>query len=441
MERACMSYLKQWLTSSIRKPLVIQGARQVGKTWLVRHFAETTGKELIEINLEERSDLTQFFFETDEPQEIVASIGKKLGIEIDPYESILFIDEIQQEPEFIAQLRWFYEDMPELPVITAGSLLNFAFGVAPISMPVGRISFMYVEPLSFIEFLLALERDQLVELIQTYTWGEKINIGIHEELMRLFKEYVYVGGLPKAVKNWAENFSEAEVNKTHHAIIERYRIDFRKYSERIDSKRLDEVFDAVPRLLGKKFVYRSVNPEADLRTIKKSLQLLCKAHVCHNVTCASVEDGMRGISKRARKVISIDAGLCSYQLGMSLRDLRHLNNGIAEQVVGQLLRTIIPFYVEPKLFYWARSGGAEIDYIIQHKGRVVPVEVKEDSAGALKSLHRFMRLKELLLACRVYSGLPSITDMSVKDTQGYQVNYQLRSIPFYLLSELPRLLD
>ena len=424
----------------------------MGKTWIVRHFAETVGKNLIEVNLEKYPKL-ESVFSPNEPEEIIKRLNGALEIKINPSECILFIDEIQAAPSLFTKLRWFAEDMSELPVIAAGSLLEFILGSQDFSMPVGRISYMHLEPLSFEEFLLAHHRNELVTQLKEFTWRNGLSDFTHEKLMSLFREYLIIGGMPAAVQAWLESQSFSDVSQVHHDILLTYRDDFGKYSGRMPPARLNEVMTKVPRNLGKKFVYSSVNLEERVPVIKEALDLLCKAKVCHRIYATSSNGVPLGaeILQQYFKVILLDVGLCSADLGLTLIEVESIHEidlinkgGIAEQVVGQLLRTITPFYQEPALYYWVntdKNASAEIDYVIQHGSKIIPVEVKAGSVGSLKSLHLFMRLKKSALAVRINSAPASTTIINLKDTQGNPVSYELRSIPFYLIGELPRLLE
>jgi len=452
MHRESLEFLQKWLVSKRRKPLVIRGARQVGKTWLVRHFAQSEGKQLVEINFEKTPEIAELF-DSNNPHVIIRKIEQQLEIKIDPSTSLLFLDEIQEKPELYAKLRWFYEDMPSLPVITAGSLLEFILEEYVMSMPVGRISFLFLEPLSFIEFLHAHKRESLIELIRNYTWDNTIPMIMHTELMRLFKEYVFIGGLPEAVFHWVQDQSLNTVKDVHRDLLGTYRNDFNKYKSTIKPALLNEVLDAVPSMLGKKFVYSHVESDAPTSKIKEALSLLCMARISHKVRCSRANGVPLGaeINNLFSKVILLDVGLCSAMLDLkynTLEDIQELNlinkGGIAEQVVGQLLRAAEPFNLEPKLYYWLRAergSDAEIDYIVQHHTTILPIEVKAGSSGSLESLHLFMKLKGLTKAARICSRPPEINDISIKDSDGNDITYQLRSIPFYLVSELRRLLD
>lgn len=452
MKRTCLTFLENWLSSTTRKPLVIRGARQVGKTWLVRHLAQVQKRKLIEINFERSPQFASLFLPND-PRQILLNLSAAFNEHIDSKESLLFLDEIQVAPALLAKLRWFAEDLPELPVIAAGSLLEFVLGKHSFSMPVGRINYMHLEPFSFEEFLLASHKQFLFDYLDTYHWQTEIPQAIHEQLLNLFKEYLIVGGMPTAVASWINKRSLQEINQIHHNLMATYRDDMAKYSGRLATERLEEVMMAIPKLLGEKFVYTKVNPSIQTPAIKQALDLLCKARICHRVMgCTANGVPLAAeILDRYLKVIFLDVGLCSAALGLSLdqlylvEELTLINKGgIAEQVVGQILRTLVPPYIEPALYYWhreERNSSAEIDYIFQHRNSVIPLEVKAGTTGSLKSLHLFMKLKGLPIAVRVNSDIPSRTEVEVKDHQGSEIRYTLLSLPFYLLGQLHRFLE
>ncbi len=450
MQRSCLEFLQNWLELTDRKPLVIRGARQVGKTWIVRNLAQINHKKLIELNFEKKPELSSLFISND-PQQIILNLSAIFG-EITAENSILFLDEIQAAPELLAKLRWFAEDLPGLPVLAAGSLLEFVLAQHSFSMPVGRINYMHLEPMSFLEFLAAKNQNSLIDYIKNYNLDLIMPTIIHSKLTDFFKEYIVIGGMPQAVYSWVTQSSLQVVNQIHNDLLATYRDDFNKYNGRLAIERLDEVLISIPFYLGQKFIYSKVNPAIQSTTIKQALELLCKSRVCHKIL-GSAGNGVplaAEIQEKYLKLIFLDVGLCSALLGLSfdklnLKELNLINKGgLAEQVVGQLLRTIVPVYIDPALYYWHRNekgASAEIDYLIQFQNKVVPVEVKAGSTGGLKSLHLFMGLKQLDLAVRVNSDLPSKTPVKVKDQAGSLVQYTLVSVPYYLLSELRRILD
>lgn len=455
MDRQAIHPLTDWLQSASRKPLLIRGARQVGKTWLVRRLAELHQKKLIELNFEKRPEYRKFFSSND-PKEVLLYLEAALQTRIEAETSLLFLDEVQAAPELISKLRWFAEDLPALAVIATGSLLEFTLCHYPYSMPVGRIGYLYLEPFSFEEFLIALGRESLLEYLRTITikpqQNEIISEPIHDLAMMLFKEYLFVGGLPAAVASWAERRSLIDIHEIHQNLLSTYRDDFSKYADRLPHARLEDVFMAIPRMLGKKFIYSHVNKEAHLQPLKQALELLLKAKLCNKVR-ASAGNGVplaAEVKENFFKIVFLDTGLVSSLLGLKIQEwldcqeILLVNQGaLAEQVVAQQLRTIEPFYIEPSLYYWAReekTASAEIDYLLQHQGQIIPVEVKAGSTGQLKSLHLFMALKKLPLAVRIQSAMPTLTPIQFQTQLQSTAHYQLLSIPFYLVGQLPRLL-
>lgn len=452
MERTRFVDLRNWFYSADRKPLVIRGARQVGKTWLARQLAQVVDLCLIEFNFEEKKqDIS--LFRTNDPHTTLQEIGASRNITIKPENSLLFLDEIQVVPDLLAKLRWFAEKMPELAVIATGSLLDFTLEKHTFSMPVGRIGYLYLEPLSFEEYLIAKKMSGLIKYIREYSINTPVPDSIHDQLMTLFKEYIIIGGLPAAVSNWISENSLVKVSKIQHDLITSYRDDFGKYRGRLNIDRLEDVMMSIPRQLGNKFSYTLVNPNIQSSSAKQALELLNKARVSHQVKSSHANGVPLGAETNDKffKEIFIDVGLSSTQLGLNLSEVQSAaeidlinKGGIAEQLVGQLLRTVCPYYVDPSLYCWIRhtpSSNSEIDYLIQHNSKIIPIEVKAGTTGTLKSLHYFMEIKGLNIAVRINSDRPSVVKVEMKDTLGNPVRYTLLSIPFYLLGQIHYLLD
>ncbi|HSW70204.1 MAG TPA: AAA family ATPase [Gammaproteobacteria bacterium] len=452
MNRYLIDKLKDWLVSPSRKPAVLRGARQVGKTWIIRELARQTGKQLVELNFEKQRSLA-IHFESNDPATMLLNLEGALNMRILPENSILFLDEIQAAPELFAKLRWFYEDMPELPVVTAGSLLEFILENHTFSMPVGRIQYFFIEPLGFEEFLLAKNETHLLSAIEKTSFEKPLNALLHDKANQLFKEFVTVGGMPEAVSTWIKTSSLQSLAEVHNNLINTYQDDFSKYAGKLSITYLEEVLYAVPKLLTKKFIYSHVEPAARHESIKQALNLLIKARLCHKVQSSSANGIPLGaeVNSKIFKIILIDVGLVSTMLGLRLHQFKNIedilviNKGaLAEQVVGQLLRLLSPFYVEPALYYWSRelaNSNAEIDYLIQDNQLLIPIEVKAGVEGKLRSLHQFMSEKPWKRAVRFYAGSIQRDHIRSKTTTGALNDYELISLPFYLLSQLHRLLE
>ena len=450
MKRDILHDLTVWLHGKGRKPLVVRGARQVGKTWAVRELAASAKVDLIELNLERNPEYADIFKERS-PEKVMITLERVLGRRIDRNGSLLFLDEIQKSPWIMASLRWFYEEMPGFPVVATGSLLDFSLADHSFSMPVGRISYILMEPMLFKEFLLALGEDILVEMIGEYSPGRDVEEVVHEKVMDLFGVYVLVGGMPAIVSEWVQTRSMVAVARAQQDLINTIADDFAKYAGRVPVDRLRKVLFSVPRFLGQKFKFSNVDRDEKAQAMKKALELLCGARVCHKVI--KTDGGGVPLSaqadERTFKVLLMDTGLASGLSGLIL-DERHTSGyrdlvnrgGIAEQAAGQALRVIGPGYVDPQLHYYVREkrgSEAEIDYLIALGTCVYPVEVKSGSTGTLKSLHLFMAEKKQPLAFRINTELPSVVEVDLKTTTGRHSAYRLVSLPFSLVSEIPRL--
>lgn len=451
MIRFSSTQLDIWLKSANRKPMVVRGARQTGKTWLVRDFAKRNHLDLIELNLEKFPNRADLFLENN-PRAILKNIEADLAVKINPESSCLFLDEIQAAPELFSKLRWFKEDMPELPMIAAGSLLEFALNKFQYSMPVGRITYYYLEPLSFFEFVLASGNEALYQKLSEFGIKKTIPQTLHEKCMDLYRQYCLIGGMPEAVKTWLDSRDLQSCMKIQHDLLSTYRDDFYKYGGDIDARLLQKILLSVAEQLGNKFVYSRVDPGIRTPVIKKALMLLFQAKVCSMVAHTSGNGIPLGAQSNEKffKALMVDVGLISAQLGLSsAKPLKTeemvLTNkgGLAEQFIGQQLRSAQSTTADPQLFHWQRTGGrlGEIDYIIQHGNAIVPLEVKSGAAGSMKSLHQFMAEKRLSLAVRLNANPPTVEDLDIKTTLGHSVKYRLLSIPLYLAERVGALID
>ena len=450
MIRFASAQLDSWLVAEKRKPLVIRGARQVGKTWLVRDMANRYNLKLIELNFERNPALADLFT-SNRPKEILKNLESEFETSINPDSSLLFLDEIQAAPAMFARLRWFKEDLENLPVIAAGSLLEFAFNKYQYSMPVGRISYFFLEPFSFFEFLLATGNEFLLKKLETFSHDDTMPESIHEKCLGLYHDYCLVGGMPEPLQKWVDTENFKECIKIQQDLLATFRDDFHKYGGQFDPELLFKLFISVSRQVGNKFVYNRVDPSAKTLLIKKSLSLLSRARVFTKTKHTRGNGLPLGADSNEKffKLLLIDIGLVSVQLGLSSMSNTQADEiiftnkgGIAEQFVGQQIRSSQSPLTDPILFYWQRTGGrqGEIDYIIQHDSRVIPVEVKSGTAGSLKSLHQFMADKNLDLAVRLNSNLPSVEKINVKTTTGKPVSYTLLSMPLYLAQQINHLL-
>ena len=270
MDRDIYKELLQWKEGKNRKPLLLRGARQVGKSWLIRRLGQEF-ESFIEINFEEHPEVKVFFENSIEPNQILVNLSNYFGIRIIPGKTLVFFDEIQICPRAINSLRYFYEKIPELHLTGAGSLIEFA--LSEISVPVGRIEFIYVCPMNFGEFLVASGRRDLREML--FVNGLKpIPAPVHKILLEHLRNYVLVGGMPQAVSSFIETKNFLECSKIHSSLIETFRADFAKYAKLSQIKYIRTVFDAVPGEAGKKIVFKNISEHGRGRDIGEALDIL-----------------------------------------------------------------------------------------------------------------------------------------------------------------------
>lgn len=437
MNRSIDNQLLSWKTDPFRKPLLIRGARQVGKSFSVREFAKAYFKTCIEINFELQPKFKKCFDDLD-PTRINESVSLLTKTSIVPGETLLFLDEIQECPQAITALRYYYEMLPDLHVIAAGSLLEFVMESEKIHVPVGRIQYLFMNPMSFSEFAQALGESKLGEVVADPLRLAKLNPAVHEHALDLLRKYCLVGGMPAVVNAYVESRDLATCSRVQSAITQSYRDDFGKYASRANHKYLDQIFISVPKMVGEKFKYSKVDAEVPSRDLKEALLLLEKAFVVRRVrqTSGTALPLEAGADDRNFKAIFVDIGLMQNLCGMTeeiaiSEDILAVYKGaIAEQFVGQELIAAQDSYTKPALFYWARhapGSTAEVDYLVALHAKIIPVEVKSGASGRLRSLHLFM--KEFKSYCGVKASLAPFAHQ-----------HSLYDIPLYAVGRLSNLL-
>ncbi len=448
-----LSYLLDWSGRSNRKPLVIRGARQVGKSTLVRQFAEASGLVLLEINFERNPEYLEAFASKD-PIQIQATLQLLTGKKMTAGKTLLFLDEIQAAPEALAALRYFYEEMPTLHILAAGSLLEFTLADAQFSMPVGRIEYLHLGPMQFEDFMVAMGQQELVGYLHHLSLDD-IRSGnmqrvVHEKCMNLLKQYWITGGLPEAIAQYAASSDFHDVARVQQNIVVTYRDDFNKYSHGNLKRLVQMVFDQLPVMVGQKFKYAQVSRDHRAAELDTALRHLCLARIATKVfhTSANGIPLAAEINPRFFKTLYLDIGLQSAALNLNVLDLNKedlslVNKGaLAEQFIGQHLMYSGPYYETPELYYWvreAKSAAAEVDYLLTCGQHIVPVEIKAGTTGSLKSLHQFIKEKNRHFALRFNADVPSLLNDTKKMTDGSTVNYDLLSLPLYMVGETQRL--
>ena len=451
--RAAIKYVTRWLVKKRRKPLILRGARQVGKSTLVRLFAKSANLSLREINLEKHLFLDDIF-KTLDMEIIIRELEALVRSTINTPGTLLFLDEIQATPHALQALRYFYEEYPDLPVITAGSLLEFTLADHSFSMPVGRVEYYHLYPLTFREFLAVIKPTLLPYLDTLSPTADAIPLTAHQHLLKRLRDYFFVGGLPEAVLSFSEDQSLLEASAVHRSIVSTYQDDFSKYAKQNDLLLIQKIFNYIPKALGQKIKYTNISRDHRSAQVKRGISLLTKARICHQIRhshCSGIPLAAES-SDTVYKMLFMDIGLANHICGIDWRTMAAFDDqqlvnegGIAEQFIGQHLIDISAGLEKPSLYYWLRekkSANAEVDYVIAHGNRVLPVEVKAGTSGSLKSLHQFVFSKNTKLAVRFDLNPASLQQVehTIRTAKGNeQVNFSLLSLPLYGVQELGRI--
>ena len=407
--------LRRWQKGTRRKPLILRGARQVGKTWSLKEFGKKRFESLALVDLERNQPLRKLFDGDLKVTRICSDLEVILQQKITPGKTLLFFDEIQACPRAITALRYFYEEMPELHVVAAGSLLEFALEES--SFPVGRVQFLNLYPLCFAEYLEAIGNTPAA----TAVLGNpaEISPAVHDLLREELKRYFFIGGMPAAINAYLENNSLRDAFEVQQEIAESYRMDFAKYTPRVDRFCLDSVFTSLSQHIGKQIKYARLGEGYSNPTLKKAFDALCLAQVARKIPSVDPSGLPLGATASAKsfKALMLDIGLMRDLSGMpndieyAKSDLLAIYRGaMAEQFVGQEMLVS----QQGGLYYWdrqAKSSSAEVDYLAVLNGRIHPVEVKSGATGSLRSLHLFLASfpecgKALVFSDRRYADLP-----------------------------------
>ena len=395
--------LLKWKADPDKKPLLIRGARQVGKSSTIEQFG-THFEHFITVNFEKNKKLKTLFDSDLDVKEICLKLSVQFKIQIVPGKTLLFFDEIQSCPNAIKSLRYFYEDYPELHIIAAGSLLEFALEELP-TFGVGRIDSLFMYPFSFQEFMVALGEELLWDEVCKSSPGKPLFSGFHEKCLDFLKKYLIIGGMPAAVSNFLKNNDILKVQKVLDRLILSFQNDFTKYKKKLPALLLREVFAAIVKQSGGKFIY-SKAAETSQYNIKQAVNLLIMAGLVIPVVSSSANGIPLGaeVNRKKCKMLLLDTGIFQRLLDLQLSeilfsdDFEVINKGaIAEQFAGlELIKNSSP-YIPENLYFWTREkekSQAEVDYLIQCNGKIIPIEVKSGISGKMQSMHLFLAEKQ-----------------------------------------------
>ena len=456
LPRLIDKYLSEWANKRVSKPLLVRGARQVGKSCAIRHIGENF-KYFIEINFERNPKYKTVFQQNLEVERITNILSILTGIPVIDGETLLFLDEIQECQEALMSLRFFKEDRPGLHVAAAGSLLEFTLAELP-TFGVGRIHSVVMYPMTFDEFLMANGEAALMEARNQANCLTPMPDMLHEKLVELFRMYILIGGFPEVVMKWIETGDYQSCQEILNDILLGYEDDFAKYRKKANPELLRQVFRSAAVQLNRKFKYSDVGGGYKTYEVKNAINLLEMAGLLTPVYRTNANGIPLGseVNKSYFKILTIDSGLTLRILGMSTGDDANLKEQIlmasgpdlvnkgpmAELVAGlEILRYNNPS-LKHEIFYWVReerNSTAEVDYVISPLGMVLPVEIKSGTKGGMKSLWLFLRAKKLDLAVR--SSLENFGILRRTDSEADKETRKVMICPLYALSQMKKLIQ
>jgi len=395
-----------WKNKINRKPLIFNGARQVGKSWLIKNFGEQRfeGKVII-ANLERSKNLHAIFKPDFDVKRILFELGLALNLRIDIGKDLLFIDEIQACPEALGCLRYFYEDLPDLHVIAASSLLDFEFRNQ--SFPVGRVETLNLYPMTFYEFLKARGKESLCELLKTPI--NNIPTGTERFFEEDFNLYLIVGGMPECVKYFIETNDLLGVKRIQDDLLYTYEQDFRKYQPSINHDCLLDILDNGTKYIGNPIIYTKLSERFTSPTIKKGVDLLRMARLLYSVPNVSLQSLPLTLSNKQFKLFFLDVGLLLRKSNLEYQNLylkKELSAAFQGMLAEQFVAQQLVSQTDQKLYYWSRAesgASSEVDFIFIEAQKIIPVEVKAGKSGSLKSLHFLLENNQHIEKAIVFS--------------------------------------
>lgn len=451
IERPIDTLLLEWKNSANRKPLLLRGARQVGKSWAVEHLGETFDY-FIEVNFEKRPEMLGVFQKIHDVHELAATLGMYYNTPVIPGRTLLFLDEIQKSADAIQSLWSFKEDYKELHVVAAGSLLEFALQDLP-SFGVGRIRSLFVYPFSFDEFLVAEGKADWVKAKQEANTEKPLLTPLYNDLVQHFRTFLMVGGMPASVAAWVTTHDYSQCQAELDDIQLTYYDDFPKYAKKVDPTLLRNTLQSVVMQIGDKFTYSEVDGGYRADDVKKALKLLCDAGIIKRVSYTSGNGLPLGaeVNDKFRKYIYLDSGLLLRILDLDFGGARQLTEmiiagtsedlvnkgGLAEMVLGWELVKYNNPRMQHDLFYWentAEGTRSEVDYIIARDLKVLPIECKAGTSGKMKSMYEFMHQKHLAEAIR--SSLENFSELERIDKKDQDAVRHVQIVPLFAISNL-----
>ncbi len=428
-----MESLRAWKHGPDRKPLLLMGARQVGKTFILKKFGEGEYENTVYLNFENNQPLCKLFEESLDPKVLLKVLSIESNSVITPGKTLLIFDEVQECPKALNSLKYFCEEAPEIHIVAAGSLLGVKLKHVK-GFPVGKVEFLTLYPMSFFEYLDAQNQSMLREYVEKYEKIEPLPTPLHDKLLNHFKEYLFVGGMPEAVAAYLKTQNLSKVREIQNAILNAYALDFAKHAPKDQIMKINQVWASIPSQLAKenkKFIYSVIRVGARAREFEGALQWLLEAGLIHKVSLISTPK--IPLSAYADfsifKIYLVDVGLLGAMSNLDPKAILH-ENELFQEFKGSITENYIAeelVHSGYRLYYWASEGRAEVDYIIEQEGLIYPLEVKSGNSSKKKSL-------------KVYGDTFHPTMLIRSSPMNLRKDGKVLSCPLYLIEELKTLL-
>ncbi len=428
-----MQHLRAWKNQPKRKPLILMGARQVGKTFALKKFGAEEYTSTVYLNFEDNPRLCKLFDSSLDPKVILKALTIEMNAEIIPGDTLIIFDEIQECPNALNSLKYFCENAPEQHVIAAVSLLGVKLAHVK-GFPVGKVQFLELYPLSFLEFLDALKEARLKTFVEELKAIEPLPSNLHDKLLMYFKEYLFVGGMPEAVAEYVDSQNVAKVREIQLAILNAYSLDFAKHAPKEQIMKINQVWDSIPSQLAKenkKFIYSAVREGGRAKEFEGALQWLKEAGLIYRVPLISTPKIPLSAyaDLNAFKVYLVDVGLLGAMSNLSAKTILH-ENELFQEFKGAMTENYIAqelMHSRYPVYYWASEGKAELDFIIEQDDFIYPLEVKSGNSSKKKSL-------------RIYGEIHQPEMLIRASPMNLKKNGAILNCPLYLIEELRALI-
>lgn len=430
MKRTLYHSLLKWKSQNVRKPLLLQGARQVGKTYLLEEFGRNEYSDFAYFNFEKTRELHSLFETNLNPVDISELLSTFRGQKISPESTLIFFDEIQACPRALTNLKYFCEETPEQHVVAAGSLLGVSVGKSS-SFPVGKIHFMTLYPMTFFEYLDAAQEELLVDHLKEHEGFQPIPEILHNKLISLFKFYLYLGGMPEVVSHYLRQRDIGEARRIQRDILNAYTRDFSKYTTASEAVRISEIWHSIPAQLAKenkKFKYSDVSKSGRASRFESSIEWLKKTglvHLAYNIKTPKLP--LNGYADHSKfKIYLLDSGLLGAMLDLP-SDTIVTSNNLFSEYNGAFVENYVAGELTAQgfdgLHYWTSQSDAEVDFILSTNDSIVPLEVKSGMSRRTKSL-------------RVYAQKYKPSTVYRTSPRNFTKDGDLANIPLYAISQI-----